>query len=184
MTARTNGQALERELGRLANGSGSGLGPRTGRRAVAFPATSSSTHVEAELIRLACADTNGLARRWRVLFGHRAPDLPRALLLRILAYRIQADAAGDLDPTTIKLLDRLGRGEISEIPLPELRALKPGTLLVREWEGTLQRVVVLESGFAWNGRTYESLSKVARAITGTNWNGPRFFGLRDRAQAS
>ena len=185
MTARTNGQALERELGRLANGSGSGLGPRTGRRAVAaFPATSSSTHVEAELIRLACADTNGLARRWRVLFGGRAPDLPRALLLRILAYRIQADAAGDLDPTTIQLLDRLGRGEISEIPLPELRAVKPGTLLVREWEGTLQRVVVLESGFAWNGRTYESLSKVARAITGTNWNGPRFFGLRDRARAS
>jgi hypothetical protein len=119
-----------------------------------------------------------------VVFGGRAPDLPRALLQRILAYRIQADAAGDLDPTTIKLLDRLGRGEISEIPLPELRAVKPGTLLVREWEGTLQRVVVLESGFAWNGVTYESLSKVARAITGTNWNGPRFFGLRDRARAS
>src|SRR5215218_8121171 len=182
--ARINGEALERELGRLANGSGSGPGPRTGRRAVASPATSSSTHVEAELIRLACADTNGLARRWRVLFGGRAPDLPRALLLRILAYRIQADAAGDLDPTTIRLLDRLGRGEIAEIPLPELRAVKPGTLLVREWEGTLQRVVVLESGFAWNGVTYESLSKVARAITGTNWNGPRFFGLRDRARAS
>ena len=123
----------------------------TASRAVASPATSSSTHVEAELIRLACADTNGLARRWRVLFGGRAPDLPRALLQRILAYRIQADAAGDLDPTTIKLLDRLGRGEIAEIPLPELRAVKPGTLLVREWEGTLQRVVVLESGFAWNG---------------------------------
>jgi Protein of unknown function (DUF2924) len=181
--ARINGQALERELGRLANGSGSGLGAKTASRAAASPATSSSTHVEAELIRLACADTHGLARRWRVLFGGRMPDLPRALLQRILAYRIQADAAGDLDPTTIKLLDRLV-GEIAEIALPELRAVKPGTLLVREWEGTLQRVVVLESGFAWNGRTYESLSKVARAITGTNWNGPRFFGLRDRARAS
>src|SRR5829696_659800 len=109
VTGRINGQALERELERLANGSGSGLGPRTGRRAVASPATSSSTHVEAELIRLACADTNSLARRWRVIFGYRAPDLPRALLQRILAYRIQADAAGDLDPTTIKLLDRLAR---------------------------------------------------------------------------
>src|SRR5829696_7436153 len=119
VTGRIDGQALERELGRLANGSGSGLGPGTASRAVASPATSSSTHVQAELIRLACADTNGLARRWRVLVGHRAPDLPRALLQRILAYRIQADAAGDLDPTTIKLLDRLGRGEISEIPLPE-----------------------------------------------------------------
>src|SRR5215204_1791756 len=182
--ARVNGHRSLRDLGRLANGSGSGLRPSTASRTVASPATSSSTHVEAELIRLACADTNSLARRWRVLFGGRAPDLPGALLQRILAYRIQADAAGDLDPTTIKLLDRLGRGEISEIPLPELRAVKPGTLLVREWEGTLQRVVVLESGFAWNGVTYESLSKVARAITGTNWNGPRFFGLRDRARAS
>ena len=63
MTARINGQALERELERLANGSGSGLGPGTASRAVASSATSSSTHVEAELIRLACADTNGLARR-------------------------------------------------------------------------------------------------------------------------
>ena len=137
-----------------ASANGSGLRPGTEARQVGLwrrPATSSSTHVEAELIRLACADTNSLARRWRVVFGHRAPDLPRALLQRILAYRIQADAAGDLDPTTIKLLDRLGRGEIAEIPLPELRAVKPGTLLVREWEGTLQRVVVLESGFAWNG---------------------------------
>ncbi len=147
-------------------------------------ASSGLASAEAELIRLAYADAKSLAPRWRVVFGGRAPDLPRALLLRILAYRIQADAAGDLDPTTIQLLDRLGRGEISEIPLPELRALKPGTLLVREWEGTLQRVVVLESGFAWNGVTYESLSKVARALTGTNWNGPRFFGLRDRARAS
>ena len=99
MTARINGQALERELGRLATGSGSRPRPGTASRTVASPATSSSTHVEAELIRLACADTNGLARRWRVVFGGRAPDLPRALLQRILAYRIQADAAGDLDPT-------------------------------------------------------------------------------------
>src|SRR5215212_1719441 len=67
LTPRIDGEALERKLGRLANGSGSELGPKTASRAVASPATSSSTHVEAELIRLACADTNGLARRWRVL---------------------------------------------------------------------------------------------------------------------
>ena len=71
-------------------------------------------------------------------------------------------------------------GRDLRIPLLELRAVKPGTLLVREWEGMLQRVVVLESGFAWNGVTYESLSKVARAITGTNWNGPRFAVLAPR----
>ena len=122
-----------------------------------------------------------LDRRLRVLFGRPAPDLPQALLLRIMAYRLQANAEGDLDPGTTKLLDRLGRGEIAEIPLPELRIVKPGTLLVREWAGVLQRVMVLDTGFAWNGQTYDSLSKIAGAITGTNWNGPRFFGLRDRA---
>jgi len=75
VTARINGQALERELGRLATGSGSGMRPGPASRAVASPATSPSTHVEAELIRLACADTNGLARRWRVVFGGRSADM-------------------------------------------------------------------------------------------------------------
>ena len=148
------------------------------------PTASPHSRVEAELSRLASADLTSLQRRWRVVFGRAAPDLPRALLQRILAYRIQADAVGDLDPAVVKLLERLGRGELRDIPLPELRAVKPGTLLVREWEGALQRVMVLDEGFAWNGVTYDSLSQVARAITGTNWNGPRFFGLRDRARTS
>ena len=127
-------------------------------------------------------DAASLRRRWRMVFGVSAPEhLPRGILLRALVYRIQADALGDLDRETIRMLDRLareGRGG-ALIPLPELRATKPGTLLVREWEGSLQRVMVLEQGFAWNGQTYDSLSQVARAITGTNWNGPRFFGLRE-----
>jgi hypothetical protein len=110
------------------------------------PTASSYDAVEAELSRLASADRATLQRRWRTVFGRPAPDLPRALLYRILAYRIQADAAGDLDPAVVRLLERLGRGEVNEIPLPELRAVKPGTLLVREWEGALQRVMVLEEG--------------------------------------
>jgi hypothetical protein len=121
------------------------------------------------------------------VFGHQAPEhLSRALLERVIAYRVQADALGDLDRDSARLLDRLARADAEDatVPLPELRAVKPGTLLVREWEGALQRVMVLEEGFAWNGGTYDSLSQVARAITGTNWNGPRFFGLRDRARAS
>ena len=61
--------------------------------------------------------------------------------------------------------------------------LRPGTLLTREWDGQLQRVRVLADGFCWNGNTYRSLSKVAFAITGARWNGPRFFGLRDRTPA-
>jgi len=58
--------------------------------------------------------------------------------------------------------------------------LHPGTILVREWNGQMQRVAVIADGFAWNGKTYPSLSKVAFAITGTRWSGPKFFGLRDK----
>ena len=58
--------------------------------------------------------------------------------------------------------------------------LKPGTILTREWNAQTHRVMVVDEGFAWNDKTYDSLSKVAFAITGTNWNGPRFFGLRDK----
>ncbi len=144
-----------------------------------------SDRLEADLDRLASLDLSGLRRRWRMVVGRAAPDhLPRALLHRMLAYRIQAQALGDLDRGTARMLDRLAKGEGEVIPMPELRGTKPGTLLVREWEGTLHRVMVLETGFAWNGHTYDSLSKVARAITGTNWNGPRFFGLRDRRRAA
>ena len=60
------------------------------------------------------------------------------------------------------------------------KELTPGTVLVREWDRRSHRVMVLAGGFAWNGQTYDSLTKVALAITGTRWNGPRFFGLRDK----
>jgi hypothetical protein len=101
-----------------------------------------------------------------------------------LAYRVQAAAFGDLDKATARLLDRIAEearaGKRAEVPVPDRVGLRPGTLLVREWEGTTQRVMVMAEGFAWNGTTYASLSQVARAITGTRWNGPRFFGLRDQ----
>ena len=59
--------------------------------------------------------------------------------------------------------------------------LRPGTILAREWNGRMHRVTVLADGFAWNGKTYHSLSKIAFAITGTRWNGPKFFGMRDKS---
>ena len=109
---------------------------------------------------------------------------PKALLLGVLAYRVQAAALGDLDRATVRLLKRIApEGRSSkrvEVPVPDRVGLRPGTVLVREWEGTPQRVMVMTDGYAWNGTTYQSLSKVARAITGTRWNGPRFFGLRDK----
>jgi hypothetical protein len=113
------------------------------------------------------------------------PNLPRQLLFHILAYRLQADRLGELDADSRRLLDRIGSRASDEIDrlVADLNRprteLKPGTLLTREWEGHLQRVMVLPDGFSWNSKTYPSLSKLALAMTGTRWNGPRFFGLRD-----
>ena len=139
---------------------------------------------ENEIAHLRGLDLDGLRARWRSLTGRAAPaHLPKTLLLRVLAYRVQAAALGDLDKATMRLLDRIAdearSGKRVDVPVPDRTALKPGTVLVREWEGTPQRVMVLADGFAWSGETYASLSKVARAITGTRWNGPRVFGLRD-----
>ena len=110
--------------------------------------------------------------------------LPRHLLFRSLAYRLQADRLGDLDWESQRLLDRSGSPEKAGQRALDLRrhtaALRPGTILDREWNGQMQQVAVLADGFAWNGKTYPSLSKVAFAITGTRWNGPKFFGLRDK----
>ena len=104
--------------------------------------------------------------------------------IRVLAYRLQADQLGDLDVETVRLLDRSGSPEKAgqrAVSMGQRTAeLRPGTLLGREWNGQMHRVAVLAEGFAWNGKTYRSLTKVAFAITGTRWSGPKFFGLRDR----
>jgi len=141
--------------------------------------------IENEIAHLRGLDLDGLRARWRSLTGRVAsPHLPKTLLLRVLAYRVQAAALGDLDKATARFLDRIAdetrSGQRVDVPVPDRAGLKPGTVLVREWEGTPQRVMVLAEGFAWNGETYASLSKAARAITGTRWNGPCFFGLRDQ----
>jgi hypothetical protein len=149
-------------------------------------ATDSQTAaVENEIAHLRGLDLDALRARWRSQTGRAAPShLPKNLLLRVLAYRAQAAVFGDLDKATARLLDRIAdearSGKRVEVPVPDRVGIRPGTLLVREWEGVSHRVMVMAEGFAWNGSTYPSLSKVARAITGTRWNGPRFFGLRDQ----
>ena len=145
-----------------------------------------------EIAHLRGLDLQGLRARWRSVFQRPAPaHLSRHLLFSIVAYQIQADRFGDLDHETKKLLDRTEAIE-SDSAMParlvafdqQRRALTPGTVLVREWNEQSQRVMVMEDGFAWNGQTYDSLSKVAFAITGTRWNGPRFFGLRGKEDRS
>jgi Protein of unknown function (DUF2924) len=146
------------------------------------------TSIEDEIAHLRGLDLKGLRARWQGVLQRPAPDhLPRHLLFAIIAYRIQTDRFGELDYETMQLLDRTDAKETGSAMSARLVSfdqkrteLTPGTVLVREWDRRSQRVMVMSDGFAWNGQTYDSLSKVAFAITGTRWNGPRFFGLRDK----
>lgn len=148
------------------------------------PAEPDQHQLAVEIAHLRGLDSDALRARWRTVFRRKAsPRLPRHLLFRILAHRLQIEHLGDLDPDVRHVLERSDSGaDISRIAaeLDRMRpSLKPGTVLTREWDGHLQHVMVLPDGFSWKGTTYASLSKVASAITGTRWNGPRFFGLRD-----
>jgi DUF2924 family protein len=147
--------------------------------------------LEDEIARVRDLDLSGLRARWRSVFRRKAPDhLPRHLLFRMIAYRLQAESLGDLDRDTQRFLDRVAEGtrKGDELPVSGQRrsrhGLQPGTILVREWEGKSQRVMVVDKGFAWNGATYRSLTEVAFVMTGTRWSGPRFFGLRRRGEKS
>lgn len=130
-----------------------------------------------------------LAATWsRHCRGRPPPGLPRSLLARLLAYRVQAEALGDLSPDVRRFLDRVSKEIAAGNEKPDLQCaeqfrLKPGTVLVREHGGAEHRVMVLADGFAWNGQVQKSLSAVATAITGTKWNGPRFFGIDNAGKA-
>jgi Protein of unknown function (DUF2924) len=158
---------------------------RTGR-------ASTKASIGDDIAHLRGLDLKGPRSRWQGVFQRPPPKhLPRHLLFAIIAYRVQADRFGDLDHETRQVLDRTDSNEIGSAMAARLVSfdqkrteLTPGTVLVREWDRHSQRVMVMADGFAWNGQTYDSLSKVAFAITGTKWNGPRFFGLRDKEDRS
>ena len=145
--------------------------------------------LDASVTSLSGLNVDQLRLQWRNHLGGIAPaHLPGWLLMRVLAYRIQAVAFGDLDRAVLRRL-REPRDEVlaSRDARPfaargpttrEGVGLKSGALLVREWNGRLERVMILDDGYAWNGCVYRSLSQVAKSITGTNWNGHRFFGLK------
>src|SRR5271155_2211687 len=148
----------------------------------------SERRVEDEIAHLRGLDLRGLRARWQSVFQRSAPShLTGHLLFVAIAYRLRAVRFGDLDPAPLQVLDRTFAKEAGPAMSARLASfdqkrteLSPGTVLVREWDRQSQRVMVMADGFAWNGQTYDRLSKVAFAITGTKWNGPRFFGLRDK----
>ncbi|MTH60040.1 DUF2924 domain-containing protein [Paracoccus litorisediminis] len=138
------------------------------------------------LTRLAALKTAPMAvlkAQWLELFDSAPPPFNRRHLEARLAYRLQELSHGGLAPATLRRLEvlgetfeRSGNGEVSA-----RAGLKPitGTRLVREWRGIEHAVTVTAEGFEWQGRPYRSLSAIARAITGTRWNGLVFFGLKN-----
>lgn len=139
-------------------------------------------NVLVEIAALKRATVTDLKQRWRDLFDTQPPPYNRRFLESRLAYRIQELAYGGLLRQTLERLQALG-GDLDggRVPVRSRRTDdRPiaGTKLVREWQGTEHQVTVLAEGYEWQGRPYKSLSSVARAITGTRWNGWTFFGLK------
>ena len=136
------------------------------------------------LAALKTTATPDLKQQWRELFAAEPPPYNRRFLESRLSYRIQELAYGGLKPETIQRLEALG--EQLDGGNPVLRRIrgddKPiaGTLLIREYGSVEHTVKVLHDGYEWQGRPYQSLSAIARAITGTRWNGWVFFGLKNR----
>ncbi len=122
---------------------------------------------------------------WTEEFAENPPSsLGRDILALGIAYARQERRYGALAKPVAKELDRLAarvlRDGATDARQPPTTPLpRTGTILVREWHGTTHHVTVTDDGFLWNGKPHRSLSRIARAITGTKWNGPRFFGLRD-----
>jgi Protein of unknown function (DUF2924) len=139
------------------------------------------------LSRLPQLDLGALRQQWRVLYQAEAsPHLSRELLVRAVSYRMQEVAVGGLRPKRQRQLRQIAQqfkqtGEATRRARPEL---KPGTRLMREWQGRTYDVVVLDDGFSWQNMHYRSLSALARKITGTAWSGPLFFGLKPNRSAN
>ncbi len=125
-----------------------------------------------------------LKQQWRALFGKEPPPFSRTYIQSRLSYRIQELAYGGLKPETVAKLEAIGEQlDGGNAIVRRIRHQdKPiaGTRLIREWKGVEHTVTVLANGYEWEGRPYQSLSAVARAITGTRWNGFTFFGLKNQ----
>ncbi len=139
-----------------------------------------TTAILSQVAELPTLPTPKLKAMWRELTGTEPPPYNRTFLVKRLAYRIQELAFGGLSVQAERRLDDLV-DELDGKKKPKAKDMTApivGTKLIREWQGVLQEVTALADGFEWQGRRYQSLSAVARAITGTRWNGPLFFGLR------
>jgi Protein of unknown function (DUF2924) len=128
-------------------------------------------------------DLAGLKAEWQNVFGNQPPrGMSSRLMVRALAYEVQARQLGGLKPVTTRKLNRISEAANSGKPDNECAGVlsrnpAPGTRLIREWNGVTHTVDVTDEGYEWLGQSYPSLSRIAREITGVRWSGPRFFGL-------
>ncbi len=137
-----------------------------------------------ELAVLPDLDREVLIEKWRVLYGIVPPEgLRNRFLQHAIAHRLQEKVLGGLKPGTIRFLEKASGGDGSPKSILSMTSIKPGTRLLREWHGVTHEVIILEDGVQWGGKHYRSLSEVARAITGTPWSGPLFFGLKKQEVA-
>ncbi len=137
-----------------------------------------------EIATLNTLEPAALLQKWKALFGtDPSPLLARIFMVRAIAYRLQEQRFGGLKPSTQRLLDRAceGRADVGQKRIPDKR-VSAGTVLIRQWRGISHRVTVLDDEVVYRERRYKSLSEVARAITGSRWSGPRFFGLKRRME--
>ncbi len=156
--------------------------PRPQRRGRSSAQAQNEAALAARVLALPECPRAELEAEWRRLWSPQVPrHASRALLIRAVAYGLQAEVYGGLDAATQRLLKKAGQAN-GKPSRPQPRRLSKGSKLFREWHGSTHEVLVLEKGFAWHGETYSSLSAIARAITGTHWNGWAFFGLKRRAK--
>jgi len=150
--------------------------PRTKKASATNPTTGK------ELALLSALPLDELKKRWQELYGRPPPPrMSRNLLTRVVAYRLQEQALGGLKPAIRRQLARAAEEiEAGRKPSAAPTPIKPGTRLLRDWQGVTHEAIMLEDGVQYRGRTLSSLSAVAREITGTRWSGPLFFGLRKR----
>jgi hypothetical protein len=144
------------------------------------PAIAPADAIEQKIACIAAMNIDELRRVWRETFKSQLPTaFSKDLLARVISYRVQEDAFDGLSVSTARLLRSLSKPGV-ELP----RRVKAGSIIVREHKGVLHEVLVTPDGFFWQGKAYDSLSIIAKTITGVSWNGPRFFGLRAKRVAA
>ena len=138
-----------------------------------------------QIAQLSKLNAKALKECWRRLFGdHPMPRIGRGLMIMAIAYRLQEKAFGGLKPSAERILGRVVDEHSAGRQLTANPSAGAGTVLIREWRGMRHRVTVDAKGVVYRNHHYHSLSEVARAITGTRWSGPRFFGLPQRTNES